>query len=225
LKRLARNFNKDLTPRSRPGSSVLVVGPDSLVVGLFASLPEGGASVSGSEPRSGVRGLTPFQVRFQALENGWAALPIVRHDAADKGAGKRPVIAGWEAFAEFGADLPTLADLNDWDARFGHAPGTGLPMGNEVAIELVFLRDPTLAKRAYDIAVAICGETPFVRQGQAPKTALVYRAAEPIETIRLKADDGSGEGLDVLGGGAQLWRTASTRTPWSPTSRSAPRAR
>ena len=111
MKRLARNFNKDVTSRSRPGSSVLVVGPDSLVVDLFASLPEGGASVSGSEPRSGVRGLSPFQVRFRLLENGWAALPIVRHDAREKDAGKKPSIAGWNDFAEYAAALPTADDL------------------------------------------------------------------------------------------------------------------
>jgi hypothetical protein len=128
-------------------------------------------------PRSGVSGLTPHQVRFRLLGNGWAALPILRHDADDRHAGKCLVCGGWEEFAEYGADLPTLADLNDWDARFGHAPGTGLPMGNEVAIDLDFLRDPSLARRAYDIMVATCGETPFVRQGQAPKTALVYTRA------------------------------------------------
>jgi hypothetical protein len=89
-------------------------------------------------------------------KNGWAALPIVRHDAADKGAGKRPVLTRWEAFAKYGAAVPTLADLNEWESRFGHAPGTGLAMGNEVAIDLDF-RDPILAKRAYDITVAISG--------------------------------------------------------------------
>jgi hypothetical protein len=77
-------------------------------------------------------------------------------------------------------------------------------MGNEVAIDLDFLRDPILAKRAYDIAIAAFGETPLVRQGQAPKTALLYRAAEPIATIKLKAANGSGDGVDIIGDGAQL---------------------
>jgi hypothetical protein len=154
--------------------------------------------------RSGVRGLTPRQVQFRMLENSWGEVPILRHDADDKGAGKRPVLPGWEAFAEYGADLPTLADLTDWESRFSHAPGTGLPMGNEVAIDLDFIRDPILARRAYDITVATLGQTPFIREGQAPKTALVYRASEPIETIRLKTADGSGDGIDILGDGTQL---------------------
>jgi hypothetical protein len=77
-------------------------------------------------------------------------------------------------------------------------------LGNQVAIDIDFLRVPALARRAYDVTVGICSETPFVRQGQAPKAALVYRAAEPIETIRLKAADRSGDGIDVLGDGTQL---------------------
>jgi hypothetical protein len=131
-------------------------------------------------------------------------LPILRHDADDKGAGKRPVLAGWEAFAEYGAGLPTVGDLADWEARFGHAPGTGLPMGNEVAIDLDLLRDPALADHARRIAFEVFGPTSLVRVGQAPKVALVYRAAEPIDRIHLKTADGSGDGVDVLGDGAQL---------------------
>jgi hypothetical protein len=134
---------------------------------LAEKTPPGGGSKGSSAagyPRSGVSGLTPHQVRFRLLGNSWAALPILEHDADDRHAGKRPVIVGWKEFAEYGADFPTLADLNDWDARFGHAPGTGLAMGDEVAIDLDFLCDPSLARRAYDITVATCGETPFVRQ-------------------------------------------------------------
>src|SRR5918993_1935772 len=143
---------------------------------------------------SGVPGLSPRQVRLATIGNQWGALPILRHDAARKNADKAPVNAGWEEFAAFGADLPTLADLNEWDARFPYAPGTGLPLGNQVAIDIDFLRVPALARRAYDVTVGICGETPFVRQGQAPKAALIYRVVEPIETIRLKAADRSGDG-------------------------------
>jgi hypothetical protein len=94
-----------------------------------------GVSDAPEQPRSGIPGLTPYQIREQLLRNGWAALPILEHDASDKNAGKRPVNAGWEEFAEYGADLLDRTHLDDWDSRFGpgaryHAPGTGIAMGN-----------------------------------------------------------------------------------------------
>jgi hypothetical protein len=142
----------------------------------------------------------------------------VRHDAREKDAGKKPSIAGWNDFAEYAAALPTADDLAGWESGNHRAPGTGIAIGNEVAIDLDFIRDPILASRAYDITVATCGETPFVRQGQAPKTALVYRSAEPIETLRLKATNGSGDGVDIIGHGAQLVVFGIHPILWSPTS-------
>src|SRR5215213_883711 len=98
-------------------------------------------------PRSGVSGLTPHQVRFRLLGNGWAVLPIVRHDLAKKSAGKKPSIFQWERFAAYNADLPTLDDLHLWEGNNRRAPGTGIATGDLVAVDLDFLHDPTIAKR------------------------------------------------------------------------------
>jgi hypothetical protein len=154
--------------------------------------------------RSGVRGLSSSQVRSRALKNTWGPLPVVRHDAREMNAGKKPAVENWQLFAQYGAALPTADDLARWERGNFRAPGTGFAMGNQAAFDLDFLCDPAMAVRAYDIAVAVCGETPFVREGQAPKRALVYRAAEPIASLRLKNADGYGDGIDILGQGSQL---------------------
>jgi Bifunctional DNA primase/polymerase, N-terminal len=155
-------------------------------------------------PRSGVVGLTPLQLRYALLRNGWDVVPIVRHDVADKSAGKRPVIRGWEQFAQYDAPLPSCEHLRKWDRKALEQPGTGIPCGDVVAIDIDFASDPDLAHEMQRMAVETFGSTPFVRQGQAPKLALVYRAAEAIETQAFKVHDGSGDGLDILAIGRQL---------------------
>lgn len=150
-------------------------------------------------PPSGVEGLTPTQVRAQLARMGWtAALPIVAHDAAHTGAGKAPGIRAWQQRAQFEGPRTTAADLADWQRKERQWPGTGVGCGNVVAIDADFATDPALAEAATALAVDVFGETPFVRQGQYPKTALIYRAAEPMPSISLKTADGSGDGIDVL---------------------------
>src|SRR5215212_7741116 len=156
----------------------------------------------GSPPhRSGASGLTSLQIRFAMIRNGWGVLPILAHDAPKKSAGKAPGSRRWETWAQHGAPLPTLEDLRPWD-RY-EWPGTGVPCGDVVGVDLDFGSDQALADRAHAITVETLGETPFIRQGNAPKRALFYRAAEPIESVSLKATDGSGDGLDILANGRQ----------------------
>ncbi|MCJ2011237.1 bifunctional DNA primase/polymerase [Methylobacterium sp. J-076] len=150
-------------------------------------------------PPSGVEGLTPTQVRAQLARMGWtAALPIVAHDAAHTGAGKAPGIRAWQQRAQFEGPETTAADLADWQRKERQWPGTGVGCGNCIAIDADFATDPELAATVAALAVEVFGETPFVRQGQAPKVALIYRAAEPMPSVSLKTADGSGDGIDVL---------------------------
>jgi hypothetical protein len=148
------------------------------------------------QPRSGVAGLKPHQLRAWLLALGWPGLPIAAHDAGGNGAGKRPAIRDWPRFAEYGAALPTLADLAEWE-RLRDAPGTGFAMGDLVAIDLDFL-DPAKVDLARGITLRICGATPFIRQGRAPKLAMVYRAAEPIDPVRLPGVDIQGQGTELV---------------------------
>ena len=148
---------------------------------------------------SGVPGLSPTQVRTQLARMGWtSALPIVAHDAAHTGAGKAPGIRAWQQRARYEGDETTASDLTDWAKKERQWPGTGIGCGNVIAIDADFATDPALAENVTTLAVEVFGETPFMRQGQAPKVALIYRAAEAMPSISLKTADGSGDGLDIL---------------------------
>ena len=154
---------------------------------------------------SGVVGLTPTQVRAQIARMGWTGgLPIVAHDAVHTGAGKAPGIRAWQQRARFEGPETSAADLEDWRKKERQWPGTCIACGNLITIDADFATDAALAERVTALAVEVFGETPFLRQGQAPKVALVYRAAEAIPSVSLKAADGSGDGIDVLAEGRQF---------------------
>lgn len=154
-------------------------------------------------PRSGAYGLSPLQVRERLVSLGWGALPILAGDSPKKGAGKRPTIKGWEAFAAYGAPLPSPDALREWDRNSFQAPGTGLAGGRVLVIDLDF-SDPALIDTFRGFALECLGETPFVRFGCAPRCALIYRAAEPIASRGYKVENESKEGLDIIGEGKQL---------------------
>ncbi len=157
-------------------------------------------------PPSGVSGLTPTQVRSQLLRMGWpCVLPIVAHDnTKHNGRGKAPGIRRWGERALFEGPGTSTADLADWEKCERKWPGTGMACGDIVTIDADFIVEPDMADRAQALAFEVFGETPFIRQGQAPKVALVYRAAEAIPSVHLKTADGSGDGIDVLSTGTQF---------------------
>jgi hypothetical protein len=171
---------------------------------LEQTFAEARESASGAQaPRSGVAGLLPFDLRQKLIINGWGVLPIGAHDCAGKSAGKAPSIRGWQHFAQFGGNLPSEVDLREWGRRTLGAPGTGLPTGNIVAID-VDVSDPVTVDDIQAIAFEELGATPFIRQGRAPRIALIYRAAEAIGSVSLKVLHGTGDGLDILANGRQL---------------------
>ena len=156
-------------------------------------------------PPSGVAGLTPTQVRAQLARMGWTtALPIVGLDTKHAGAAKAPGIRGWQQRARFEGPETTAADLKAWERKERQWPGTGIACGNVVTIDADFATDAALAEQVIALAFDVLGPTPFLRQGQAPKVAAIYRAAEAIPSISLKAADGSGDGLDVLAENRQV---------------------
>uniref|UniRef100_UPI001FCCA4FA bifunctional DNA primase/polymerase n=1 Tax=Methylobacterium sp. B34 TaxID=95563 RepID=UPI001FCCA4FA len=136
---------------------------------------------------------------------GWTgALPIHSHDGGHSSRGKAPGITGWQRRAMYEGPETTAEDLKAWERNEHKWPGTGIACGNVVAIDADFATDAALAETVTAIALDVFGETPFVRQGQAPKVALIYRAAEAMPSVHLKAADSSGDGLDVLCQGTQF---------------------
>ncbi|WP_336490007.1 bifunctional DNA primase/polymerase [Methylobacterium nigriterrae] len=166
------------------------------------------SSRDGASPRlsaSGVPGLTPTQVRLKICQNGFSNISIHTHLNADpKKAGKAPNELDWQRKAAFGAPLTTPEEVIARKPTETRAPSTGILCGNHVGIDLDFLVHADVAEEAYAMAFRHFGVTPFVRQGQAPKVLLVYRAAEPIVSTGRKAADGSGDGVDILACGKQF---------------------
>ena len=173
----------------------------------------------GAPPPSGVAGLTPTQVRAQLARMGWTgALPIHAHNGAHTSPGKAPGIKAWAQRARFEGPATTATDLEDWSHKEFQWPGTGIACGDVVTIDADFATDPNLAEHVTALAIEVFGETPFLRQGQAPKVALVYRAAEAIPSVSLKTADGCGDGLDILAEARQFVAFgvhAKTRQPYA----------
>jgi hypothetical protein len=161
--------------------------------------------------RSGVDALTPGQVRDQLVHLGWPVLAIVPHDERDtqapsrlsKGAGKRPAEKKWQELAEFDGPRVSRSKLAAWARAGDNLPGTGIPCGDIVGID-IDVADRALSAEIEALAREALGDTPFVREGRAPRCMLVYRAAEAIPKQALKSLDGSGDGIDVMGAGSQF---------------------
>jgi hypothetical protein len=146
--------------------------------------------------------MTPREIRDQLTDNGWHVVPVVPFDAAHKSPGKAAIGIGWTALC----DAPATEDqLDSWDRdnRYPIAEqNTGLALTRGlVAIDLDYT-DAELAQTMLAKAIETFGYTPFQRQGQAPKVALLYRVDEPVRNSSVKT---CGEqGVDILAHGRHL---------------------
>lgn len=75
--------------------------------------------------------------------------------------------------------------------------GVGLACGSHVMAFDIDVADENTALAVRQMVEDICGPTPLIRVGQAPKLAMIYRSASPIVPIRLPI-------FDILGMGCQL---------------------
>jgi putative DNA primase/helicase len=136
-------------------------------------------------------------IRQKLRDNGYSPVPA---------AGKAAVLRGWP---ELCTRQPHPAEIGRWgsDPFYQAAINTGLACsdapGGLVAVDLDFL-EPDLAEMAEALALEELGESPLVRIGQWPKRAMLFRNDGTVRTHRRKAADGSGNGVDVLAGGAML---------------------
>jgi len=129
----------------------------------------------------------------KCLQKGWTLIP------QDRGGKRRSsVIDGyalkWGAFID---SQPTLKEAQYWANMVPTANGAillGPASGLTWALDIDVL-DRDLASKIVVLADKVFGPTPFLRQGQAPKTALIYRAAtiEDLPANRSYRFDGDGD--------------------------------
>lgn len=119
-------------------------------------------------------------------EQGYSIIPIKPRD-------KRPAISKWQEGWDTATD-PEQADK--WRADYG----IGILCGRVVAIDIDIL-DPDLVRRVEQAAEAIFDTSPCRRVGKAPKSLLVYRAAEPLR--KSKVSHGQ-HAVEILAQGQQF---------------------
>lgn len=122
-----------------------------------------------------------------ARRNGYSVLPLQTAD-------KSPLEdIGWRKWCW---DLPELDETRHF-ARTAPEAGMGLACGRGAMAFDVDLDDRRASDALRGVIEDICGPTPLVRVGRAPRVAMVYRTAEPIFPIRLPL-------FDILGLNCQL---------------------
>lgn len=107
---------------------------------------------------------------------------------------KTPLLhTSWQNFCWNRADAAQVEDMALRDPN----AGVGIACGRYTMAFDIDIADEYAAEAVRSLVEDICGPTPLIRVGQAPKLAMVYRAATPIIPIRLPV-------FDILGLGCQL---------------------
>jgi hypothetical protein len=147
------------------------------------------------------------------VENGWSVFPQERDGKRMPGKSDGKVIA-WKEEHDLQNRLPVPRALKRWNGQcttHNVAVVFGPASGNTFAID-IDIQDEDLSAAVEALAVEMLGETPFRRQGQAPKMALIYRVStgEKVKSAqtRLKKPEGADEIdaplLEILGHGKPL---------------------
>lgn len=145
-------------------------------------------------------------VAAHMVDLGWSVFPQERHGNRQPCSiyGER---IRWSAEFDLKNSRPSADVLKLWTR---HAPAGnvacvfGPASGDTFAID-IDVKDPEFSGAVRDLAFEMLGETPFVRVGQAPKMALIYRQPEGGEKrVRSRsdmfaemADDGKGNKVSV----------------------------
>ncbi|MHA3914110.1 bifunctional DNA primase/polymerase [Halovulum sp. GXIMD14793] len=99
----------------------------------------------------------------------------------------------WQNFCWNRSDMSEI----EWIAQSNPNAGVGLACGSHTMAFDIDVADEDAAQTVREMVEDICGPTPLIRVGQAPKLAMIYRSASPIIPIRLPI-------FDILGMGCQL---------------------
>ena len=126
---------------------------------------------------------TPYgDMAEQAYDNGFSPIPLD---------GKKPCLRNWTNFVMEKDDEKRQAFIDKHKTK-----NIGFRTGHLVAIDNDN-DDPVKARRIRQVVFDICGQTPFIRQGRAPREVYLYRTSAPQNKMQVG-------GVEILGRGQQV---------------------
>lgn len=151
-------------------------------------------------PSSAPEDLT--ELRLTLHRHGYRPIPVLGAHVAMKGAGKRPMMKGWETVCASADE----AEIARWTKAQRNCTNTGLLCGELVGVDIDVL-DRDHAHRLTGIAAEMLGMSPASRIGRAPKILLAFRADAPfdkVQTSEFHMLDGTVARVEVLATGQQF---------------------
>lgn len=126
---------------------------------------------------------TPYgDMAEQAYDNGFSPIPLD---------GKKPCVRNWTNFVMEKDDEKRQAFIEKYKTKnIGFRTGHLVAMDNDND-------DPIEARRVRQVVFDICGQTPFIRQGRAPREVYLYRTSAPQNKMQVG-------GVEILGRGQQV---------------------
>ena len=145
-------------------------------------------------------GIDLTDLRLGMLAQGYRPVPVLRFDAKDKAAGKRPTLDGWETVCATADET----EIRGW-AHNGqrNCLNTGLLCGHVIGLD-IDVPDYPLACRINALADAMLPPTPLIRIGKSPKSLRAFRAEgvhTKASTPELFLPDGTKVQIEALGKG------------------------
>lgn len=126
---------------------------------------------------------TPYgDMAEQAYDNGFSPIPLD---------GKKPCVRKWTSLVMEQNDEKRQAFIEKHKTK-----NIGFRTGQLVAIDNDN-NDPIEARRVRQVVFDICGQTPFIRQGRAPREVYLYRTSAPQSKMQVG-------GVEILGRGQQV---------------------
>ncbi len=121
----------------------------------------------------------PTELRLRLHRNGYRPIPVLGAHVAMKGAGKRPMMKGWETVCASAAE----AEIARWTRAQRNCTNTGLLCGELVGVDIDVL-DRDHAHRLTCIATEMLGMSTASRIGRAPKILLALRTDAPFDKVQ-----------------------------------------
>ena len=146
----------------------------------------------------------PTELRLRLHRNGYRPIPVLGAHVAMKGAGKRPMMKGWETVcASADEDEDEIAR---WTKAQRNCTNTDLLCGVLVGVDIDVLNRDN-AHRLTCIATEMLGMSPASRIGRVPKILLACRTNAPfdkVQTSEFHMLDGTVAWVEVLATGQQF---------------------